>query len=76
MVVTHLAQVAALADTQIVVTISVGARSGDATTVARAKAVDGDERIDEVARMLSGEQAGAAARRHAADLLDERLHLS
>ncbi|HZX56186.1 MAG TPA: DNA repair protein RecN [Ilumatobacteraceae bacterium] len=75
MVVTHLAQVAALADTQIVVTKSVGARSGDATTVARAKPVDGDERIDEVARMLSGEQAGAAARRHAADLLDERLHL-
>src|SRR4051794_20105060 len=76
MVVTHLAQVAALADTQIVVTKSVGAPSGDATTVARAKAVDGDERIDEVARMLSGEQAGASARRHAADLLDERLHLS
>src|SRR3954452_15431604 len=63
MVVTHLAQVAALADTQIVVTKSVGARSGDATTVARAKPVDGDERIDEVARMLSGEQAGASARR-------------
>jgi DNA repair protein RecN (Recombination protein N) len=77
MVVTHLAQVAALADSQIVVskTVSDGP-AGETTTVARARAVDGDERIDEIARMLSGEQAGASARRHAADLLDERLRLS
>jgi DNA repair protein RecN (Recombination protein N) len=77
MVVTHLAQVAALADTQIVVTKTVADDDGgDVTTAARARQVDGDERIDEIARMLSGEQAGASARRHAADLLDERLHLS
>jgi len=77
MVVTHLAQVAALADSQIVVskTVSDGP-AGETTTVARARAVDGDERVDEIARMLSGEQAGASARRHAADLLDERLRLS
>jgi len=77
MVVTHLAQVAALADTQIVVTKTVaGDADGDVTTAATARQVEGDERIDEIARMLSGEQAGASARRHAADLLDERLHLS
>ncbi|HZY06121.1 MAG TPA: DNA repair protein RecN, partial [Ilumatobacteraceae bacterium] len=77
MVVTHLAQVAALADSQIVVTKSISDDpAGETTTVARARAVDGDERIDEIARMLSGEQAGASARRHAADLLDERLRLS
>ena len=77
MVVTHLAQVAALADSQIVVTKTVSdSEAGETTTVARARAVDGDERIDEIARMLSGEQAGASARRHAADLLDERLRLS
>jgi len=77
MVVTHLAQVAALADSQIVVTKTVSdGPAGETTTVARARAVDGDERIDEIARMLSGEQAGASARRHAADLLDERLRLS
>jgi DNA repair protein RecN (Recombination protein N) len=77
MVVTHLAQVAALADSQIVVSKTVSdSEAGETTTVARARAVDGDERIDEIARMLSGEQAGASARRHAADLLDERLRLS
>src|SRR4051794_25507388 len=77
MVVTHLAQVAALADTQIVVTKTLAhVGDGEVTTAASARPVDGDERIDEIARMLSGEQAGASARRHAADLLDERLHLS
>jgi len=77
MVVTHLAQVAALADTQIVVTKSVtDGPGGDVTTTATARDVDGEERVDEVARMLSGEQAGESARRHAADLLNERLRFS
>jgi DNA repair protein RecN (Recombination protein N) len=77
MVVTHLAQVAALADTQIVVTKTVtNGPGGDVTTAATARGVDGEERVDEVARMLSGEQAGESARRHAADLLNERLRLS
>jgi DNA repair protein RecN (Recombination protein N) len=72
MVVTHLAQVAALADTQVMVTKRVAAK----VTTASARSVDGDDRIDEVARMLSGEQAGDSARVHAADLLAERLRLS
>ena len=52
--------------------------STEVTTSRRpiARSVDGDERIDEIARMLSGEQAGDSARRHAADLLEGRLHLS
>jgi DNA repair protein RecN (Recombination protein N) len=77
MVVTHLAQVAALADTQIMVTKSVVGEDGhQPVTTASARNVEGEERIDEVARMLSGEQAGGSARLHAADLLADRLRLS
>ena len=72
MVVTHLAQVAALADSQIMVTKRVVAK----VTTASARSVDGAERVDEIARMLSGEQAGDSARVHAADLLADRLRLS
>ncbi|MEP7112712.1 MAG: DNA repair protein RecN, partial [Ilumatobacteraceae bacterium] len=76
MVVTHLAQVAALADTQIVVTKTVVRAGRHDVTTTEARSVDGDERIDEVARMLSGDQAGESARLHAADLLGDRLRLS
>ena len=69
LVVTHLAQVAALADTQVVVRKEVV----DGATLATATVVNGDGRIDEVARMLSGDVAGASARRHAADLLGHRV---
>jgi DNA repair protein RecN (Recombination protein N) len=68
LVVTHLAQVAALADTHVVVSKQVR----DGVTVASASSVDGDERVDEVARMLSGDAAAMAARRHAAELLGHR----
>ncbi|MEP7203441.1 MAG: DNA repair protein RecN [Ilumatobacteraceae bacterium] len=77
MCVTHLAQVAALADTQIMVSKTVITTPGrEAATTATAYLVEGDARIDEVARMLSGDQAGDSARLHAADLLDDRLRLS
>lgn len=66
--VTHLAQVAALADHQIVVTKSV---VGD-RTVAAAGAVSGAARVEEIARMLSGDAGSAAARRHAKELLEGR----
>jgi DNA repair protein RecN (Recombination protein N) len=72
MCVTHLAQVAALADSQVMVSKSVAKN----ITTATARSVDGDDRIDEIARMLSGEQAGESARLHAADLLAERLRLA
>ncbi|MEN9645406.1 MAG: repair protein RecN [Actinomycetota bacterium] len=68
LVVTHLAQVAALADTHVVVS----KRVTDGVTVASALAVDGADRIEEVARMLSGDAAAAAARQHAAELLGHR----
>jgi DNA repair protein RecN (Recombination protein N) len=72
MCVTHLAQVAALADNQIMVTKTVAKN----VTTATARNVVGAERIDEVARMLSGERAGESARLHAADLLADRLRLA
>jgi DNA repair protein RecN (Recombination protein N) len=63
--VTHLAQVAACADTQIVVTKrSVGDR-----TVAMAEVVADDDRITELSRMLAGVGESEHARRHAAELL-------
>jgi DNA repair protein RecN (Recombination protein N) len=62
-VVTHLAQVAAFADKHYVVDAdedgSVGASS--------VRAIDGEERLSELARMLGGTN-GATARAHAADL--------
>jgi DNA repair protein RecN (Recombination protein N) len=64
-VVTHLAQVAACASTQVVVDKQVV----DATTQATVRLVDGDERVAELARMLSGEPDSDTARRHALDLL-------
>jgi DNA repair protein RecN (Recombination protein N) len=66
LVVTHLAQVAAWADDHVVVDKQV---EGDttATTVGR---VEGDVRIEELARMLSGTPESSAARDHARELLD------
>jgi DNA repair protein RecN (Recombination protein N) len=72
MVVTHLAQVAALADTQVVVRKHVRGR----TTWATATVVQGEERIAEVARMLSGDRGGESARLHAAELLGHRVDLA
>jgi len=63
-VVTHLAQVAAGADRQVVVTKSVR----DSRTHVAAVTLDGDDRIDEMARMLAGSVTDTA-RRHAAELL-------
>ena len=64
LVVTHLAQVAAAADAQI----SVSKTVRDGSTYAAARRLDGDERIDEIARMLSG-SATKPARDHARELL-------
>lgn len=64
LVVTHLAQVAAVADTQV----SVTKRVENGATFAAAKRLDDDERIDELARMLSG-TTSTSARQHARELL-------
>lgn len=69
MVVTHLAQVAARADHHVVVDKEIVDRAGAESTVARASVVGGSQRVDEIARMLSGDADSAAARRHAQELL-------
>ncbi len=75
--VTHLAQVAAFADTQVVVEKQVvldgtEAADGGPRTIAAARVVDGDERVAELSRMLAGDGASANARAHAAELLGGR----
>jgi DNA repair protein RecN (Recombination protein N) len=65
LVVTHLPQVAACADSQIVV-----AKSDDGeVTTARVAAVNGDDRVVELSRMLAGTPESAATREAAIDLL-------
>ena len=68
LVVTHLPQVAAFASTQIVVSKHVVGGVTRATVVP----VNGDERVDEIARMLSGTTASSTARDHAMELLGQR----
>ena len=65
LVVTHLPQVAAFADHQVVV--AKDDRNG--TTVASARAVAGTDRVVELSRMLSGQPASDTARDHAEELL-------
>ncbi len=68
LVVTHLAQVAALADRHLTVAKEVL----DDTTETVVSSADGDGRVDEVARMLSGDPGLESARIHAAELLGGR----
>ena len=65
LVVTHLAQVAAAAQTQINVTKAVRAKQ----TFATANVLSGDDRVEEIARMLSGGVAQESATEHARELL-------
>jgi DNA repair protein RecN (Recombination protein N) len=64
LVVTHLAQVAARADSQVVVTKQVLA----GRTISDAHVVAGDARVEELSRMLSG-RSTAASKAHALELL-------
>lgn len=67
LVVTHLAQVAALATAQVRVTkATIGA-----TTRSEAHLVTGEERVVELSRMLSGRSGSTRARAHAEELLAE-----
>ena len=66
LVVTHLAQVASWADAHVVVDKVV---DGDSTTTVLAVVAD-DDRITELARMLSGSPDSATARQHAQELLE------
>lgn len=68
-VVTHLAQVAAYADHHLVVTKSSDA-AGDVVTQSDVRVVVDEERVAELARMLSGQDGSDAALTHAAELLE------
>ena len=73
LVVTHLAQVAAMASTHVAVSKQVGrGEDGAEWTSASAVALDPSSRVREVARLLSGD-TGDAALQHAADLLARRV---
>ncbi len=65
-VVTHLAQVAAFADRQLVVTKD----SDGAVTESSVREVAGSDRVRELSRMLAGLAESEAAGAHAAELLD------
>lgn len=64
-VVTHLAQIAARADTHLQVHKS----SGGQRPSTRVTALDGDERVRELARMLGGDPESDVSRSHAEELL-------
>jgi DNA repair protein RecN (Recombination protein N) len=66
-VVTHLAQVAAFADTHIVVDKSPDTGAG--VTATDIRAVDGEDRVRELARMLSGLADSDTGQAHARELL-------
>jgi DNA repair protein RecN (Recombination protein N) len=66
LVVTHLAQVAAFADAQV----AVSKRVEGGRTVVGAVPVEGEPRVRELSRMLSGLADSGSARRHAEELLD------
>jgi DNA repair protein RecN (Recombination protein N) len=65
LVVTHLPQVAAFADHQVVVT----KHDHGSQTVASAHPVTGPDRVVELSRMLSGQPSSDTARDHAEELL-------
>lgn len=71
-VVTHLAQVAAFADTHVVVTKTT-TDGADAVTNSNIATVEGEARVSELARMLSGDAQSDVARAHAAELLSRRV---
>jgi DNA repair protein RecN (Recombination protein N) len=63
--ITHLAQIAALADTHFVV----GKAEKDDRTFATVRRLDAKQRVDELARMIGGVKVGAAAKRAAEELM-------
>jgi DNA repair protein RecN (Recombination protein N) len=63
--VTHLPSIAAEADFHI----KVDKKEKDGRTITEVKEVSGDDRIEEIARMISGETSIETARKHAAELL-------
>ena len=71
-VITHLAQVASFADQHLVVTKSLS-EGAEVVTASGVRAVDGADRLAELARMLSGQEDSATALQHAAELLERSV---
>jgi DNA repair protein RecN (Recombination protein N) len=67
--ITHLAQIAALADTHFVVSKS----ESRGRTQAAVRRIAGRERVEEIARMIGGIRVSDAARQAAQELLGERV---
>ena len=65
--VTHLPQVAALADQQM----QVSKLSGEDSTRTRIRALNDDERVDELARMLGGVKITKQTREHAREMMQQ-----
>lgn len=68
-VVTHLPQVAAWADSHFVVTKD----SDGSVSQSDVRKVEGEDRIEEIARMLAGLENSVSAREHAAELLSLKM---
>ena len=66
LVVTHLAQVAAFADAHVVVEKA----TDGVVTRSQVHTVEGEERVTEIARLLSGQESSSTARAHALELLE------
>jgi len=69
LVVTHLAQVAAFADHHLVVEKD----EEQGRTISRCARVEGEARVIELSRMLSGHPDSEAARKHASELLEQAV---
>ena len=67
LVVTHLPQVAAFADAHL----AVEKTQGDDDTISEVRLLDGEGRLTELARMLSGQPDSETARRHAEELVQQ-----
>jgi len=63
--ITHLASIAVRADNHI----KVEKAPRDDRTVTRIDQIEGDQRIEEIARMLAGDRTGRTSRTHAEELL-------
>ena len=68
-VVTHLPQVAAWADSHFVVTKDINGSVSQSDV----RKVEGEDRIEEIARMLAGLENSSSAREHAAELLSMKV---
>lgn len=68
--ITHLAVIAASADTHI----KIRKIQSDNTSLSLAQIIAGDARVEEIARMLAGDEVSAASRVHAKELLEAARH--